>query len=86
MITKVTDPKEVLHNWLMQMADQKNFPLENLKKDFDVDIDTEEDEIGDDVEYLDVESVEYVHVDQEYYQEELYHGMTSGNLYSILLF
>ena len=79
MIT-ISDPRDILQNWLTQMSDQKNDFLETLKKDMDSsnDNDTLED-MDIDVEFLDVESVEYVHVDQEYYQEELYNGKSSGN-------
>ena len=74
---KLPDPKDILQNWLTQMSDQTNASLENLKRDTSPDYDTHEDDL-DDVEQLDVESVEYVHVEQEYYQEELYIGMMSG--------
>ena len=85
MIT-ISDPRDILQSWLTQMSDQKNDFLETLKKDMDSsnDNDTLEDMDGD-VEFLDVESVEYVHVDQEYYQEELYSGKSSGNSFYFLL-
>ena len=84
MIT-ISDQRDILQNWLTQMSDQKNDFLETLKKDMDSsdDNDTLED-MGGDVEYLDVESVEHVHVDQEYYQEELYNGKSSGNSFYFL--
>ena len=82
---KLPDPKDILQNWLTQMSDQTNASLENLKRDTNPEYDTHEDDL-DDVEQLDVESVEYVHVDQEYYQEELYIGMMSGNKNSFFLF
>ena len=85
MIT-ISDQRDILQNWLTQMSNQKNDFLETLKKDMDSsnDTDTLEDMDGD-VEYLDVESVEHVHVDQEYYQEELYSGKSSGNSFYFLL-
>ena len=85
MIT-ISDQRDILQNWLTQMSDQKNDFLETLKKDMDStnDNDTLEDMDGV-VEFLDVESVEHVHVDQEYYQEELYSGKSSGNSFYFLL-
>ena len=82
---RLPDPKDILQNWLTQMSDQTNASLENLKRDTNPEYDTHEDDL-DDVEQLDVESVEYVHVDQEYYQEELYIGMMSGNMNSFFSF
>lgn len=82
---KLPDPKDILQNWLTQMSDQTNASLENLKRDIDPAYDTPEDDL-EDVDQLDVESVEYVHVDQEYYQEELYNGMMSGNMNSFFSF
>lgn len=79
---KFPDPKDILRNWLTEMADQNNATLENLKKDMDSDNHTYEHDMGY-VELLDVESVKYVHVDQEYYQEELYDGMSSGKINSL---
>lgn len=79
---KFPDPKDILRNWLTEMSDQNNATLENLKKDMDSDNHTYEHDMGYG-ELLDVESVKYVHVDQEYYQEELYDGMSSGKINSL---
>ena len=86
MFSESPDPKDILQNWLTQMSDQKNDFLESLKKEMDSsNYDASLLDMEGDVERLDVESVEHVHVDQEYYQEELYHGKSSGNSFYFLL-
>ena len=86
MLSESPDPKDILQNWLTQMSDQKNDFLESLKKEMDSsNYDASLLDMEGDVERLDVESVEHVHVDQEYYLEELYHGKSSGNSFYFLL-
>ena len=89
MIPKVNDPQNILQDWLRLMSDQSSDVLEKLMKDSDSDSGNDDDgdttdEDGDTTDEVlkdvnsEVESIEFVHVDQEYNEEDLYTGMSSG--------
>ena len=89
MIPKVNDPQNILKDWLRLMSDQSSDVLEKLMKDSDSDSGNDDDgdttdEDGDTTDEVlkdvnsEVESIEFVHVDQEYNEEDLYTGMSSG--------